>query len=101
MLKLIEWILSAIVIFISNPISIASVVLISTIGLLISKFINIKVFIFYYIICLILALIGFCGRGNLYLIFIFVPSAVALTVISLIFIVIAYKQRTRGHRGRF
>ena len=95
MLKLIEWILSAIVIFISNPISIVSIVLISTIGLLISKFINKKVFIFYYIICLILALIGFCGRGNLYLIFIFVPSAVALTVISLIFIVIAYKQRKR------
>ncbi len=95
MFKLIEWILSAIVIFISNPISIVSIVLISTMGLLISKFTNKKVFIFYYIICLILALIGFCGRGNLYLILIFVPSAVALTVISLIFIVIAYKQRKR------
>lgn len=95
MLKSIDLILSAIVIFISNPISIISIVLISTIGLLISKFINKKVFVFYYIICLILALLGFCGRGNLYLILIFVPSVVVLTVILLIIIAIAYKQRNR------
>lgn len=95
MLKLIEWILSAIEIFILNPISIVSIVLISTIGLLISKFINKKGFIFYYITCLILALLGFYGPGNLDLIFIFVPSAVALTIILLIFIIIAYKQRKR------
>ena len=95
MLKSIDLILSAIVIFISNPISIISIVLISTIGLLISKFINKKVFVFYYIICLILALLGFCGRGNLDLILIFVPSVVVLTVILLIIIAIAYKQRNR------
>ena len=95
MLKLIEWILSAIEIFISNPISIVSIILISAIGLLISKFINKKVFIFYYIICLIFALIGFCGGGNLELILIFVPSAIALTIISLIFLVIACIQRKR------
>lgn len=95
MLKSIDLILSAIVIFISNPISIISIVLISTIGLLISKFINKKVFVFYYIICFILALLGFCGRGNLDLILIFVPSVVVLTVILLIIIVIAYKQRNR------
>ena len=95
LIELIEWILSVIEIFILNPISIVSIVLISTIGLLISKFTNKKVFIFYYIICLILALLGFYGPGNLYLIFIFVPSAVALTVILLIFIIIACKQRKR------
>ena len=95
MLKSIDLILSAIVIFISNPISIISIVLISAIGLLISKFINKKVFVFYYIICLILALLGFCGRGNLDLILIFVPSVVVLTVILLIIIAIAYKQRKK------
>ena len=98
MFKSIDWIFSLIKIFLSNPISIVSIILIVAMGLLISKFTNKKVFVFYYVICFALALVGFCGAGNLYLILMFVPSTVALTIMLLIFVIAAIIKKRKNKR---
>ncbi len=83
-----------------NPISIISAIIFSAIGVMICKFTNIKVYIFYFSICAILMLLGFCGRGSLYLLLMFIPVTTMLFIIMIVYCLIILFKKLKNKRNK-